>query len=198
MGLPITAQAFQAALALLSGLLLAALYDFLKALRLRAARGWFTAAADALFCAALLPALFVYALGPGEGRLRLFALASAALGWALWRCTLSPYALRAFSRAFSALFRALSPLKKIQLRKKIEKNIFSKLKYGFTIWKNRRRRSTAGRDSGGRADEAKQVWDYSSPHSRSALAVRPGRDSGDGGRGRGVRVPARRAGRTRR
>ena len=118
--LPIPQQAAQAAAALALGALLAALYDFFKAFRLRARRGCLTAAADTLFSAALLASLFAFAQGPGEGRLRLFMLAAAALGWALWRCTLSPYALRAFSRAFSALFRALSPLKKIQLRKKID------------------------------------------------------------------------------
>ena len=85
--LPIPQQAAQAAAALALGALLAALYDFFKAFRLRARRGCLTAAADTLFSAALLASLFAFAQGPGEGRLRLFMLAAAALGWALWRCT---------------------------------------------------------------------------------------------------------------
>ena len=52
--LPIPQQAAQAAAALALGALLAALYDFFKAFRLRARRGCLTAAADTLFSAALL------------------------------------------------------------------------------------------------------------------------------------------------
>ena len=176
--LPIPQQAAQAAAALALGALLAALYDFFKAFRLRASRGCLTAAADTLFSAALLASLFAFAQGPGEGRLRLFMLAAAALGWALWRCTLSRGALRGFSALAEAAARAARPLKNFHPLKKIAKNIFSNCRYGFTIWKNRRRRSGSGRTVNGGQDETKQVWDYRSADRRRPLAVRPRRHSG--------------------
>ena len=125
MAAPIALQAEQAALSVALGAALAALYDFFKAFRLRANSGCLTAAADTLFSCALLAALFVFALGPGEGRLRLFMLAAVALGWGVWRLTLSRWALRAFSLLAEGLFRALRPLKNFHPFKKIAKNIFS-------------------------------------------------------------------------
>lgn len=97
--LPIPQQAAQAAAALALGALLAALYDFFKAFRLRARRGCLTAAADTLFSAALLASLFAFAQGPGEGRLRLFI---AGRGGA----RLGPLALHALPRGPAGLLRA--------------------------------------------------------------------------------------------
>lgn len=68
MELSLSAQAVQAVYSLLSGALLGFGYDLVRALRRSAARKSTRAALDALYCIAAGFSLFVFALGPGDGR----------------------------------------------------------------------------------------------------------------------------------
>ncbi|HBR07832.1 MAG TPA: hypothetical protein DD735_02915, partial [Clostridiales bacterium] len=74
MDISVTKQAAQAALALMLGVALGLVYDFVKAFRLRLRSGFWTAFLDALYCALSALSLFIFGLAPGEGQLRLFML----------------------------------------------------------------------------------------------------------------------------
>ena len=87
MKLPIAAQGRELALALVLGAVLALLYELLRLLRLRG-RAFGTVLADLLFSLALFLGLLLFTLYGGRGRLRLFALAAIALGFALFRALL--------------------------------------------------------------------------------------------------------------
>ncbi|MBO4914327.1 MAG: hypothetical protein J5449_03890, partial [Oscillospiraceae bacterium] len=79
------------AAALLLGMALALLYDLLRALRFRRrSRPGLTAALDALFCAALILSLGVFAMRVGGGELRLYALLAAAAGAVLYFSAFAP------------------------------------------------------------------------------------------------------------
>ena len=75
--LPVSAQALQAAYSLLLGAALGVLYDLNRAFRRACGRAWLRSVWDAMFCLAAAWGLFAFALGEGEGRLRLFMLCCA-------------------------------------------------------------------------------------------------------------------------
>ena len=87
MELPVFFQAEQAALAALLGVLLAALYDLLRALRrvLPGAAGF----ADGLFALVFFLSMLAFALYPGQGVFRLGFFLEIALGAAAYFLTLS-------------------------------------------------------------------------------------------------------------
>ena len=87
MELPVSLQLRELGWALALGALFGLLYDLLRPLRRGPAS---TALADLLFCLPLLPALLLFALYAGRGRLRLFAPAAMALSGGLWLRLLSP------------------------------------------------------------------------------------------------------------
>lgn len=105
MELPVFFQAEQAALAALLGVLLAALYDLLRALRrvLPGAAGF----ADGLFALVFFLSMLAFALYPGQGVFRLGFFLEIALGAAAYFLTLSRLLLQIFEgilRAHSADF----------------------------------------------------------------------------------------------
>ena len=94
MELPVFFQAEQAALAALLGVLLAALYDLLRALRrvLPGAAGF----ADGLFALVFFLSMLAFALYPGQGVFRLGFFLEIALGAAAYFLTLSRLLLQIF------------------------------------------------------------------------------------------------------
>lgn len=83
MELPVSLQLRELLLALALGLGFGAVYDLGRPLR----RGRvLTAAADGLYVLSVLVCLLAFALYAGRGRLRLFALAAAALSGSIWLC----------------------------------------------------------------------------------------------------------------
>jgi len=108
MELPLSLQAAQFFQAALMGLLLAAAYDFLRALRrLRPRLG---TALDVLFAALVFCALTSFTLVQAKGLFRLFFFPAAFLGAALWFLTASPAALRVFSALWRGLGRVFGLL----------------------------------------------------------------------------------------
>mgnify|MGYP000449508157 CR=1 FL=1 len=95
MELPVFFQAEQAALAALLGVLLAALYDLLRALRrvLPGAAGF----ADGLFALVFFLSMLAFALYPGQGVFRLGFFLEIALGAAAYFLTLSRLLLQIFA-----------------------------------------------------------------------------------------------------
>ncbi|MBE6908169.1 MAG: hypothetical protein E7474_01000 [Ruminococcaceae bacterium] len=149
------------AASLLLGMALALVYDLLRALRLRRrGRAWFTDALDALYCAAMALSGFVFALRIGDGELRLYTVAVAALGAALFFAVFSPL-LRPlwdfWARTFFELLRLLKiPIKTIKNfyrnLHKIARRLFLFSRKSFIIgtirWDARRARHIAGRGEG--------------------------------------------------
>lgn len=66
--------------ALLLGLVGGVSYDLLRAIRLRWRRRWLTHVSDALYVVVLGLAVFLFAMGRGQGELRLYMLLGIALG----------------------------------------------------------------------------------------------------------------------
>lgn len=184
MAQPVSAQVWQAGLALLLGVGLGIFYDALKAVRLAWRRRALTAAADLLFCAGLTFALFSFGLGPGEGSLRAFMLLCAGCGWGLYALTLSPAVLKLLGLALGGLRRAAAPcLKRLEKIKKFQKNIFPKIRTRFTMKRDRRGQSRRGGispEGGARLEESKGRYSYSAGR-RGDFAVRAGEPGGDAG-----------------
>lgn len=177
---PLTEQLVQAGLSLLLGAGIGTAYDFLRAMRRSGASRCLAALCDLLFCAGLCFALFAFGLGPGGGSLRLFMLACAGGGWALYGLTLSPYVLELFGFVVKKLSLVCLPLRrslsKLRKNKKIQKNLFPKFIARFTMMKNwRRTEGSAG--TGAR----KGSYDYAGG---GGLAVRAGKPRGNKGRDR--------------
>ena len=199
---PLTEQLVQAGLSLLLGAGIGTAYDFLRAMRRSGASRCLAALCDLLFCAGLCFALFAFGLGPGGGSLRLFMLACAGGGWALYGLTLSPYVLELFGFVVKKLRLICLPLRrslsKLRKNKKIQKNLFPKFIARFTMMKNRRGQSRRGGRSPegvGRVEERKGRYSYSAD-SGGAFAVRagePGLDEGGSSKVRSLqgRTPRR-------
>ncbi len=66
--------------ALLLGLVSGVAYDLLRAVRLRWRYRWLTHVSDALYAVALGLAVFLFAMGRGQGELRLYMLGGIAVG----------------------------------------------------------------------------------------------------------------------
>ena len=179
MELSLSAQAVQAVYSLLSGALLGFGYDLVRALRHSAARKSSRAALDALYCIAAGFSLFVFALGPGDGRLRWFMLCCLGAGLAAYLLTLSrPICLflyKLVNNLGKVLSKAADKLSIIRKIKKIEKNIFSKVRCGFKMLSNRRAKRRPGKYEGSKRREARKGrYDYSSGRGRP-VSVRSGR-----------------------
>ena len=108
MELPVFFQAEQAALAALLGVLLAALYDLLRALRrvLPGAAGF----ADGLFALVFFLSMLAFALYPGQGVFRLGFFLEIALGAAAYFLTLSRLLLQIFEGILRAIRQILHTL----------------------------------------------------------------------------------------
>ena len=108
MELPVFFQAEQAALAALLGVLLAALYDLLRALRrvLPGAAGF----ADGLFALVFFLSMLAFALYPGQGVFRLGFFWEIALGAAAYFLTLSRLLLQIFEGILRAIRQILHTL----------------------------------------------------------------------------------------
>lgn len=89
----VQAQLVSFAQAALLGLLGGCLYDLLRAVRLHRRSRTVTHITDALYTAVMLLMLWMFALRLGGGELRLYMLAAAALGFALYFLLLSPLLL---------------------------------------------------------------------------------------------------------
>ena len=97
MELPPLVQLMQLGAALGLGALLGLLYDLLRAVRRSLARrAW---GFDLLYCLCCLAALFLLGMGCGEGQLRIFMAAAAALGVGLYLAIISPLLLPVLLRA---------------------------------------------------------------------------------------------------
>ena len=97
--------------ALLMGVGIGVVYDMLRPVRRRTGR-LAGAALDILFCAASGCAAFFYAMGAGDGRLGLWELAAALVGFLLYMHTLSECLLRLFTALLDALCAAVLAVKK--------------------------------------------------------------------------------------
>ncbi|MBQ9980566.1 MAG: hypothetical protein IJP23_05865 [Oscillospiraceae bacterium] len=146
MGISVSGQSIQFLQSALMGLGLGLAYDLLGAVRYRFGRLSVTIALDILFSILFFLCLGWFAMGPGEGKLRLFALLGAFLGGTFYFLLLS----RFFSRVFrfvtvwtvKLLSFLLLPLKgMVFLSKKVvklQKNIFSFLKKYYKIIRKQR------------------------------------------------------------
>lgn len=80
--------------ALLLGLVGGVAYDLLRAVRLRWRRRWLTHVSDAIYAVVLGLAIFLFAMGRGQGELRLYMLGGIALGgvvyFAFFSCLIRP------------------------------------------------------------------------------------------------------------
>ena len=88
MGNAVTAQLASFGWSVLMGLLLAVVYDLLRTVRLRRGSAWLMHGLDALYVAALLLVVLLFALRQGEGELRLYMLLGMALGAAAYAAAL--------------------------------------------------------------------------------------------------------------
>ena len=115
MGVELKGQALALLLAAAMGWLLGVLYDLLRPVRRRTGRVM-GAALDMLFCLAAGAAVFTYAMGAGSGRLGLWELTAALLGFLLYMHTLSGPLLRVFNALLELLCRLVGALKKTAAR----------------------------------------------------------------------------------
>ena len=113
------------ALGLASGLL----YDLLRPSRRALPQPW-AALTDLLYGLCAFTGLFFYAMSAGDGRLGLWELSAALLGFLLYLHALSPLLLPLFTAAAAILGKALVKLGKCM--KKIEE----KQKKCFQYWKD--------------------------------------------------------------
>ncbi len=80
--------------ALLLGLIGGVVYDLLRAIRLRWRHRWLTHVSDTLYAVAMGLSVFLFAMGQGQGELRLYMLGGIALGgvvyFAFFSCLIRP------------------------------------------------------------------------------------------------------------
>ena len=103
MELPVNEQMLSAVMALLCGVLFGFVYDFLKALRLKAKNCVVTSLCDVIVClvgAALLVFLTMEATG---GKLRVYIALTTAVGTMAYFLCLSRYILRIFTKFFELM-----------------------------------------------------------------------------------------------
>ena len=118
------------------------LYDGMRVIRHRLGLRWLGHVLDALFWLVVTVGLFAYALAAGDGRVRIFYLAAAALGCGVYFLTLGRLVLAALNKVADAvafLWRLLCfPIKRIlglwKKSGKIKKTLskFAKMVYNET------------------------------------------------------------------
>lgn len=102
-------------LALFMGAGLGILYDALRPVRRKTGRAG-GAVLDTLFCMAAAAAVFIYAMGADSGRLGIWELASALIGFLVYMHTLSGPVLRVFTALLELFCEAVAACKKIVRR----------------------------------------------------------------------------------
>ena len=90
----VSQQAAACALALLVGVGAGILYDVLRAVRRRFKSAAVTAVCDVLFCVVCFVVLFFYGMTAGGGKQRVFYIAVACVGGAVYFLTVSRFLLR--------------------------------------------------------------------------------------------------------
>lgn len=104
-------QSLALLLALAMGLGLGLLYDLLRPPR-RHAPGILAGVLDVLFALASGASLFLYAMGADNGRLGLWELCGALLGFLLYQTALSPWVLRVLEPCFQVVENIMLSAKK--------------------------------------------------------------------------------------
>lgn len=128
MGAALNRQALALGLAFVLGILTGVCYDFLRPIRRSGGR---TAAAllDALFCVFAGAGIFIYAMGADNGRLGVWELAAALVGFLAYMYTLSKPILAFFTAAFGILRSALKACKKFLIKSALSaKKFFQKVR----------------------------------------------------------------------
>lgn len=140
MELPVSGQLLTLAAAAGSGVGLGVVYDIFRVVRLHGGR-IISFLADIIFCICMAAALFLLEMGPGGGEAGVYAMPAAMGGAAVYFAFLSRFMLGfllPFGRAVPFAVEKMMKGKKILFflwKKilKILKNIFSRIKKGFTI-----------------------------------------------------------------
>lgn len=111
MGIKLEGQVLALLLAVAMGAVMGVFYDLLRPVRRRTGRVT-GAMLDILFCFASGAAAFTYAMGAGSGRLGLWELAAALIGFLLYMHTLSNPILHVFTALLELFCRIAGALKK--------------------------------------------------------------------------------------
>ena len=171
-------------------------YDLNRALRRECRSRALHAAADALFCLAAAAALFAFAMAGLDGRLRGFALCCAGAGWGLESAFFSRYSVAFLRSIVKYLVKTAQKIRghlsKVKKIKKIEKNIFSKVRLRFKMYSDRSGKARDGKSEGSTRREA---GESSSAHSSGSGGPRSVHVRRAAGRGRGDRKTRSREGR---
>lgn len=140
MGAELNRQALALGLALALGVLTGVCYDFFRPIRRSVGR---TAAAllDALFCVVAGVGIFIYAMCADNGRLGVWELTAALVGFLAYMYTLSKPILAFFTTTFGILRRAYKVCKKFLIKSALSaKKFFQKVRKCIII-KTRDRQS---------------------------------------------------------
>ena len=142
-------------IALLMGVCIGVLYDLLRPLRRRTGR-MAGALLDVLFCAASGCAVFTYAMGAGDGRLGIWELAAALIGFLLYMHTLSTLFLRVFTAMLDVLYKAASAVKEFARKLFLmTKKCLAHVREWFRKIKERLRRDRQPNEETGEGTDAK-------------------------------------------
>ena len=110
-------------------------YDLLRPLRRRTGQA-VRAALDVLFCVLAGCAVFLYAMGEDNGRLGIWDLAAALLGFIIYLHTLSDTMLSLFTAILDVVCKVMKACKKILKKSAVSaKIIFKKMRECFIIKK---------------------------------------------------------------
>lgn len=108
----ISLQLMSLSLALLLGFTLGAVYDMLRPIR-RSSGKTVTAIIDILFALISGTVLFLFAMGAGSGKLGIWELTAAFLGFTAYTYTLSDFLFHVFSKLYVFLHRAAKKAQRI-------------------------------------------------------------------------------------
>lgn len=134
-------QALALALALALGVLTGVCYDFFRPLR-RGAGSVLAALQDVLFCLIAGGGIFMFAMGADNGRMGVWELTAALIGFLLYMHTLSAPILAIFTAVYDALGKLINLCKKFLKKSALSaKKIFQKVRKCIIIKKEARHTS---------------------------------------------------------